>query len=502
MADLVHAAGPALSVAQLAPPALDRAPSAEPVNGARAPQSNGLRFAFSGTTSGSIAIWDLSQEQPTAEDDVAQAWACPLVSPLAGCRPVWCLGKHRRVFPRVLPAKPISQYALLVAPVYNSLVYRRQRVPCLQDGPQRRPAQPPPAARSIGPLAILHGAHQSGVNALAVAAAGAGSVLVLSGGDDQSLHVAMLAFAAEPAAARPRPPAQLPEAVQGDAGDDCPYAEPCMPPSEASRGGASATAGAERGQPGLDAVTHGTAPNSNYESYATGAAVGRAVHREPPSVAGLKGYAAAVDAQASRAVLIVSPSAMEAGAATSGATMGSPRRVSGVRLLGSCRVVNAHASALRGAWTDGSRAVTVGLDQRVRVWGIATRDRQTRPVDRKAAAQNDAVNGSSLHGPLPAFDGAADSLETESNSEEVAAGTGHAAGFAAHEDCVTFELREEACSFAQVLEPEDMAVATTRQAPGDLRDEARQCHGVLTIAVVGRGTEVLRYDSERRAFFR
>ena len=72
VADLVHAAGPALSVAQLALPATGHAASAEPADRAGAQHPDGLRLAFSGTTSGSIAVWDLSREQPIADADVEQ----------------------------------------------------------------------------------------------------------------------------------------------------------------------------------------------------------------------------------------------------------------------------------------------------------------------------------------------------------------------------------------------------------------------------------------------
>ena len=72
IADLVHAAGPALSVAHFALPAFPRVPSAEPADEAGAQHSDGLRLAFSGTTSGSIAVWDLSLEQPTDDDDLVQ----------------------------------------------------------------------------------------------------------------------------------------------------------------------------------------------------------------------------------------------------------------------------------------------------------------------------------------------------------------------------------------------------------------------------------------------
>jgi len=72
VANLVHAAGPALSVAQLALPAGDHAASAGLADGAGAQCSHGLRLAFSGTTSGSIAVWDLSLEQPTVDDELVQ----------------------------------------------------------------------------------------------------------------------------------------------------------------------------------------------------------------------------------------------------------------------------------------------------------------------------------------------------------------------------------------------------------------------------------------------
>ena len=73
LADLVHAAGPVLSVAQLALPApvnggtsADDAAAAHPSSGPYAADGpvRPLRLAFSGATSGDIAVWDLTGERP------------------------------------------------------------------------------------------------------------------------------------------------------------------------------------------------------------------------------------------------------------------------------------------------------------------------------------------------------------------------------------------------------------------------------------------------------
>jgi len=88
VADLVHAAGPALTVAQLALPACVPAASEGPADGAGARRPDGLRLAFSGTTSGSIAIWDLSLEQPTVDAELVQVTLRFPVAP-AGCHHIY-----------------------------------------------------------------------------------------------------------------------------------------------------------------------------------------------------------------------------------------------------------------------------------------------------------------------------------------------------------------------------------------------------------------------------
>jgi hypothetical protein len=77
VADLVHASGPVLCVAQLALPA--RVIGATSANGEAGAHPSGrpcamegpdktLRLAFSGATSGDIAVWDLSGERPVRGD--------------------------------------------------------------------------------------------------------------------------------------------------------------------------------------------------------------------------------------------------------------------------------------------------------------------------------------------------------------------------------------------------------------------------------------------------
>ena len=364
----------------------------------------------------------------------------------------------------------------------------------MQDGQRRRSAEPLPAARSILPIAVLHGAHQSGVNALAVTAVDADRVLVLSGGDDQALHAALLEVSCQPVAAHASPPLPPPDTAQGDAAAGCLLAGSLTPPSNGAHGGALAATGAPKGA--------APAMNGSYDSHSAGVAAGQrdARHLDPPSEDSLKAYAAAVDAQTRQAVLESLVSAVDAGAGTSGATMGFTQCARGVRLLGSCRIADAHASALRGAWTDGRCAVTVGLDQRVRVWGIAMQDVRSQSTETETSAELTTALSSSRHGPTPGVASDASGIETTLDMGEVTARAQGRDDSVAQQTCVMLDLREEACAFTQVLEPEDMAVVVTQHSHSDLQQYDRQRGGLLTIAVVGRGTEVLRYDAKHCAF--
>lgn len=49
-----------------------------------------------------------------------------------------------------------------------------------------------------------------------------------------------------------------------------------------------------------------------------------------------------------------------------------PSAEPGWSVAGTARVPNAHGSAVRGVWTDGAAAFSVGLDQRVRSWRVRT----------------------------------------------------------------------------------------------------------------------------------
>jgi hypothetical protein len=208
------------------------------------------------------------------------------------------------------------------------------------------------------------------VNALAAAPMGGGRVLVLSGGDDQALHAALLAFDPDPdhtvaavAAPAVSSPWQggLPIAAEGSAAEALGAARDSQSPDDA-----------ETHMPTLEPPQTGTAVVMNRTAGASDEAASQLTSdADPAAASGLRGHAAALEAQTRPAVLECRPGAHTSAATADSAAPGTMRDAAvGVRLLGSCRVANAHLSALRGAWTDGCRAVTVGLDQRVRVWGL------------------------------------------------------------------------------------------------------------------------------------
>ena len=377
----------------------------------------------------------------------------------------------------------------------------------LQERHRRASTQPLPAVRSIRPAAVIRGAHQSGVNALAVAAVGAGRVLVVSGGDDQALHAALLAFEFHPDTA---PAAMLPsEAAHGGAANSClpgnilPQLEKVEHSGGVSTSNRTAATGSAVVRNGCATGQGGTLAMNGHASEAAAGMAAVADSAQPDGAAapdGLRGYAAAVAAQSSEAALECLATAVGPNAAADGIAGGAARRAVGVRLLGSCRVANAHSSALRGAWTDGRRAVTVGLDQRVRVWGIALSDVGSPPVEPGATAEDASLNHGSRLTAEPAVDSAASRLHRGHDSGDDAMCSCDKFGSIAHSDDLKLELQEEACVFTQVLEPEDMAVIVAPRPSAGLRDAGGERQGVLTIAVAGRGTEVLRYDPEQRAF--
>ena len=336
------------------------------------------------------------------------------------------------------------------------------------------------------------------MNALAAAPMGRGLVLVFSGGDDQALHAALLAFSLDPGdaltaapAVPPTSPGESPVAPEGSATDE----RGIMSASQASDGADTHEPTLEPPQRNVAVamnVTAATADDTASQSTSDGG---------PATACGPKGHAAALEAQSRPAVLECRPGANVSVASTDGSAPGTAPGAVGVRLLGSCRLANAHSSALRGAWTDGRCAVTVGLDQRVRVWGLEVKpaqaqapaaDRNPMTDDGNVDVQRQTRQLDVCSAPLPPagpHESCATSVEDHSSPGNMQT----------HEHLM-LELNEQACAYTQVLEPEDMTVVVQPQRSKQSRDGGGIYQSVFYIAVVGRGTEVLVYDAEQRDF--
>lgn len=323
-----------------------------------------LLLGFSGATSGGVAVWDLTAVQPQ------------------------------------LPLATEGRSSVSGAPPLGNHEISSQGTPL-----------------AVQPVAIIAGAHQSGVNALSVAVVGADEVVVVTGGDDQAIHVAWLRFV--PAA----------EGVSA---------------AKVDEGTASYNLGLDAAaeEAGYGQTLEGSPPRQVSENEGA-----QGVHS---GFGG--GYEAALVVAQSLAVLKLQGSHTEAdmhlpGSTPVQATSGDGNICSGtsctnspalsVSLVSSNRTSNAHSSALRGIWTDGSRVFSVGLDQRLRIWLLEL----------------------GMSGP----------------------------------GGVTPEVRlvEETCLFTQVIEPEAMSVVAVGRAPADVSN-AGVCR--YLISVVGRGTEVLEYE--------
>lgn len=259
-----------------------------------------LLLGFSGATSGGVAVWDLTAVQPQL------SLAAEGGSSASGAPP---LGSHE-----------ISSQGTPLA---------------------------------VQPVAVITGAHQSGVNALSVAVVRAGEVVVVTGGDDQAIHVAWLRFV--PAG----------EAVSATQVDECRGSFNQV--TDAAAAGVEAEAG--DGQ-----TLEGLPPRQAYENGGV----------EGGGFGG--GYEAALVVAQSLAVLKLQGSHTEAdmhlpGPSSVQETLGDSNISGGtsctndslpvsVSLVSSNRTSNAHSSALRGIWTDGARVFSVGLDQRLRIWHL------------------------------------------------------------------------------------------------------------------------------------
>ena len=357
---------------------------------------------------------------------------------------------------------------------------------------QRDGAVPEPSQRSIRPAAVLRGAHQSGVNALAAAPLGRGRVLVLSGGDDQALHAALLGFETDPAEALAAAPAD-PSPSQGD---PAVMAEDkvAKEPDALGEGGLGDDARSHQ-QPLEQPRAHTEVAPDGAAALGVEGALRFTSDGGPVAASGLRGHAAAIAAQ-SRPAVLQCLTGRNASVAIAGFTAGATQGTVSVRLLGSCRVANAHASAVRGVWTDGRHAVTVGLDQRVRLWGFEVQHSAQQPPAACGETGN-SNDGFSMQEDQPESCGAEHPLSEPHDPRETMPG---GPGGVPDRDHVTLELSEQASVYTQVLEPEDMTVLLQSQTAGESRNGGMSCHDVLTIAVVGRGTEVLVYDLEHRTF--
>lgn len=172
----------------------------------------------------------------------------------------------------------------------------------------------------------------------------------------------------------------------------------------------------------------------------------------------------------------------------------------GCEVLAQARLPNAHSSAIRGVWTDGRLAFSVGLDQRVRAWrleaaGLNQDPAAPRELQHAAAGGSGAGGLAAGAGGIEVDEGAdVESLLVELQQLEAAAGAGRAAAAAGGGAAGTLAVREAGCCVTQVLEPaalDAMPVPVVKgggAAGGGCGNAAE-----YLVAVAGRGTEVLRW---------
>lgn len=184
-------------------------------------------------------------------------------------------------------------------------------------------------------------------------------------------------------------------------------------------------------------------------------------------------------------------------------------------LLARLCLPNAHSSAIRGVWTNGGVAFSVGLDQRVRAWRLGVTAPEGMPAAAAAtvAAQpavfasggsggDCSVESRVAQGPglvvgMEPGEGAGsdsgsllDELEAFEAMEMGAAqlggsncerGEGSSSG--AGPSGWRLEVQEVGCQITQALEPAAIDVVAVEGG-----------EGMLGVAVAGRGTELLRWQ--------
>jgi len=293
-----------------------------------------------------------------------------------------------------------------------------------------RPRPPPPLR--LHPLAVLPGSHQLGVNALAAAWLDAGELLAAAA------------------------------AASGG-------------PSAVGVGGATTSGRVSRTavllSGGDDQVLRAVAIAFSLPAGTTGS--GNPRQWQPKAVA----------TQDAATVAAAPDGGGTAAAGEAAAPTGVPAAVA----VGATAVVpNAHTSALRAVWTNGHRAFSTGLDQRVRCWRLAAEPGESaRPDSPGAGAPPGGALGGAAGcsaGDVAAAGAAAVGGGRGGSSNGTAdAGSGSGGGLAPG-----MRLVREGASVTQVLEPSCLAVA-----------EAGDGDGGYVVAVAGRGMQLLKYERGR-----
>ena len=288
-----------------------------------------------------------------------------------------------------------------------------------------------PSVAQLAPVAVLQGVHQSGVHSLAAAWLPSHS----AGAAQQ-----MAADAAAPAAAQSEPHADGTRSAANGAA----AAATCGPRT------AILVSGGDDQAVALTAVSVGAGPAAPQPLGSTAGAPVPADLVSDNNAAPTAASTLSTEAQQHEAA-----SCAAASAAAADISVSEP-----------CRLPNAHASAVRGVWTEGEAVFSTGLDQRVRRWRIVAQSAdgtiRSRSSDGSSTLGSEA-SGSRAGGAVALPQAAAES-------------TGYAVS--------RWQLVQQAAEVVQVLEPSCLAVA----ACGG---------GEHVVAVAGRGLQMLTSGPDR-----
>lgn len=378
---------------------------------------------FSGATDGGIAVWDVTpavQAAAAGGSRPSDADAVAALPPPQAAAADAATPPPPRAAAAAATAACSATAVGAAAPAVRASEAGARRAADAARAPRPLPAPLwPPPRLRLDPLAVLPGSHQSGVNALAAAWLDAGELLAAAA------------------------------AASGG-------------PSAVGAGGATISS-----RVGRTAVLLSGGDDQ----------VLRAVAIAFLLSAGTTGSGATQDA----ATVAAAPDG--GGTAAAGEAAAHTGVPAAVAVGATAAVPNAHTSALRAVWTNGSRAFSTGLDQRVRCWRLAaTPGESTRPDSPGA--------GAPPGGALPGAAGCSAGDVAAAGAAAVGGGRGASSNGAA--DAVSgsggdlapgMRLVREGASVTQVLEPSCLAVA-----------EAGDGDGRYVVAVAGRGMQLLKYE--------